>query len=340
MKNIKYLFAYILPTSAILAMLWLGAWAWATPILTFVLLPILEQILPKSKENYTETEENSRLHTFWFDLLLYLNAPLLFGIVIWYFQLVSASALSWSELTGLTFGTGIIIGALGINIAHELGHRNTAWEQDLSKLMLMVALYQHFFIEHNRGHHKHVATDLDPASARKGENVFGFWIKSVSGSMVSAWHLEKETLVQIGKPFWSIHNAMLRFMVYQALWLGGVYFFFGAKGLLAAIIVAVIGFLLLESINYVEHYGLRRKMLDSGRYEPVSPQHSWNSNHEMGRILLYELTRHSDHHYKSTRKYQILRHIEESPQLPFGYPASIILALCPPLWFAVMDKRV
>jgi alkane 1-monooxygenase len=205
---------------------------------------------------------------------------------------------------------------------------------------LLPALYQHFFVEHNRGHHKHVATDADPASARRGDVVFAFWWRSVWGSWWSAWAIQKDDLQRAGKPFWSWHNEMLRFTLSQVAWLLGIYICFGLSGLLGAMAVALIGILLLETINYVEHYGLRRKKLPSGRYEPVSPRHSWNSNHEIGRIFLYELTRHSDHHYKSTRKYQVLRHIDESPQLPFGYPSSVLLALVPPLWFWVMDRRL
>ena len=206
--------------------------------------------------------------------------------------------------------------------------------------MLLPALYQHFFVEHNRGHHKNVATDLDPASARKGDWVFGFWLRSLWGGWRGAWALERERLHKIGKPNWSIENMMLRFSVYQTLWLSAVYAVFGWNGLLGAMAIAVVGFLLLETVNYLEHYGLRRQLLPSGHYEPVSPAHSWNSDHEVGRILLYELTRHSDHHFKSTRKYQVLRHIDESPQLPFGYPTSVLLSLVPPLWFAIMDKRL
>jgi alkane 1-monooxygenase len=147
-------------------------------------------------------------------------------------------------------------------------------------------------------------------------------------------------LIKNKQPKWSWQNMMLRFTTYQTLWLIGIYIVLGQKGVIGAIAVAIIGFLLLETVNYLEHYGLRRRQLASGHFEPVTPAHSWNSNHEVGRILLYELTRHSDHHYKSTRKYQVLRHIDESPQLPFGYPTAIVISLIPPLWFAIMNKRL
>lgn len=337
MKDWKYLLAYTVPASAIFALAWQGLWAWATVILAFGVVPTVEAFAPKSAANFPLELEESRSRRRLFDWLLYLNVPLLYGIVCTYLFLVENQGFSTAEWLGLTLSVGIVVGASGINVAHELGHRSTPSEQFLSKILLLPALYQHFFVEHNRGHHKHVATDLDPASARFGENLYTFWWRSVMGSWLSAWAIERERLQKAGRPLWSWSNEMLRFLTFQTLWLGGIFALTGWRGLFGAVAVAVVGFLLLETINYVEHYGLRRRLLHSGRYEPVGPQHSWNSDHEVGRILLYELTRHSDHHYKSTRKYQILRHMDESPQLPYGYPTSIVLALLPPLWFAVMN---
>ncbi|MFN0035303.1 MAG: alkane 1-monooxygenase, partial [Saprospiraceae bacterium] len=326
MRDLKYLLAYLVPASALLGLAWQGAWSWTTVALAFGLLPALEFFTPQSKKNWAETTENARTRRALFDWLLYANAPLLFGTVGWYLWVVSAQNLSVAELLGLTLSVGIVASTCGINVAHELGHRAHRREQVLAQIMLLPSLYQHFFVEHNRGHHKNVATDQDPASARLGENVFAFWLRSVAGSWRSAWHLERERLEKSGQPEWSWANAMLRYTTYQAIWLLGIAPLLGWHAFFGAIAVATVSFLLLETVNYVEHYGLRRKTLPTGRPEPVSPRHSWNSDHELGRIFLYELTRHSDHHFKSTRKYQILRHLDESPQLPFGYPTSIVLA--------------
>jgi alkane 1-monooxygenase len=339
MRDLKYLFAYLTPISALLGLAWQGAWAWATVVLAFGIIPVWEIFAPRSTWNFPTEMEDSRARRRLFDWLLYANAPLLFASVGWYIWSVARLPLSPFEWAGLTLSVGIVVGVCGINVAHELGHRSDRAEQMLSQIMLLPALYQHFFVEHNRGHHKNVATDADPASARLGEPLFAFWLRSVTGGWRSAWHLERERLAKEGQAIFGWHNAMLRYLFFQILWLSTIYVFFSWKGVLAAVAVAVVGFLLLETVNYIEHYGLRRDFLPSGRPEPVSPRHSWNSNHEIGRILLYELTRHSDHHYKATRKYQILRHMDESPQLPLGYPTSVLLALVPPLWFRVMDER-
>ncbi len=339
MRDLKYLIAYLVPSSALLGLAWQGAWSWLTLALVFGILPVIELFTPKSIENVPETAEGDRERLAFFDWLLYLNAPLLFGIAGWYLWALAAQNLTNAETFGLTLSVGIVVGTCGINVAHELGHRAKRTEQLLAQIMLLPALYQHFFVEHNRGHHKNVATDEDPASARLGENVFRFWLRSTIRGWLSAWALERERLAKSGRPAFSWANGMLRYTAFQTLWLGAIAAVLGWKALLGAIAIAVVGFLLLETVNYIEHYGLRRRILPGGRPEPVSPRHSWNSDHELGRIFLYELTRHSDHHFKSTRKYQILRHIDESPQLPFGYPTSIMIALMPPLWFRLMNDR-
>jgi alkane 1-monooxygenase len=340
LKDIKYILAYLVPLSAAYALYFQGVFAWSTIVLVFLILPILELWTPESTENIPESVEESRSKRRLFDILLYLNAPMLYSLVVWYLYTLSHSSLAVSEIIGLTLSVGIVVGANGINVAHELGHRQHRWEQFLSKWMLLPALYQHFFIEHNRGHHKNVATDLDPASARLGESVYAFWVRSITGSWMSAWVLEKDRCQKDGQRVWSWQNEMLRFQVIQILWLGIIGFGFGIGACLGAMAVALVGVLLLETVNYLEHYGLRRQQLGNGRYEPVSPAHSWNSNHELGRIFLYELTRHSDHHFKANRKYQVLRHLDVSPQLPFGYPTSLLMCLVPPLWFYIMHPIV
>jgi alkane 1-monooxygenase len=235
---------------------------------------------------------------------------------------------------------GIFLGAMGINVAHELGHREKAYERFIAKLLLLPNLYMHFIIEHNRGHHVNIATKEDPASARYNEMLYSFWIRSVTMTYVSAWRLEAKRLRNEGKRFLSIHNEMIIFQIVQLAYLFLVWYFGGFVFLLSAILIAVVGFLLLETVNYIEHYGLSRKKMENGRYERVQPWHSWNSDHVLGRLILFELSRHSDHHFKANRKYQVLRHFDESPQLPYGYPMSMLMSFVPPLWFAVMNPRV
>ncbi|NUQ22984.1 MAG: alkane 1-monooxygenase [Saprospiraceae bacterium] len=339
-KDAKYLLAYSVPLAAFAGLYFQGPWSPGSFYVAFVAVPVMEFFLPGTDENLDPEEEQLQSKVRFFDVLLYLNIPILYALMAYYFEVVGTGTLSVLEIAASTISVGLAVGSMGINVGHELGHRTRRYEQLMAKILLLPALYMHFFIEHNRGHHKNVATDLDPASARKGQTVYAFWVRSVVKGYLNAWQLEHERLVKEGLSPWSWHNQMAQFQVIQAAYLLLIGAVFGWGGVPYALAIAVVGFLLLETVNYVEHYGLRRRPLDNGRYEPVTPRHSWNSNHELGRILLYELTRHSDHHYKASRKYQILRHWDESPQLPLGYPSSIILSLVPPLWFGVMDRRV
>jgi alkane 1-monooxygenase len=234
---------------------------------------------------------------------------------------------------------GIILGSYGINVAHELGHRPDKLSQWIARLLLVPALYTHFTIEHNYGHHRHVGTPADPATARAGESVYHFWVRCISGSFFNAWKLEKVRLQREGKKFTSVFNQLLLGLGLQLIYLMIILVTGGVVALFAAICAAGIGILLLETVNYIEHYGLTRKQLPGGHYEPVEAVHSWNSNHELGRIFLYELTRHADHHYRTNRHYQILRHLDDAPQLPTGYPVSMLISLIPPLWRKVIDRR-
>jgi alkane 1-monooxygenase len=209
----------------------------------------------------------------------------------------------------------------------------------MSKALLLTAQYMHFFIEHNRGHHKNVSTEEDPATARYGETFYAFWFRSVVMSYISAWKLELKRLERKGVPWYHWSNEMTFYAVCQVGVMVAVAVFFSVPTMLLTLTASVIGFTLLEIINYVEHYGLVRHKSEKG-FRKVLPIHSWNSNHPMGRLILFEVTRHSDHHYKASRKYQILRNFDDSPQLPTGYPGMIILATFPPLWFMVMNPRV
>ncbi|RMH19763.1 MAG: alkane 1-monooxygenase, partial [Gammaproteobacteria bacterium] len=181
LRDLKYLIAYIAPLSTLIAILWQGAWSYSTVVVAFVLIPIGEQLLGGSPKNLTPEEEKKKARTFFFDLLLYLNLPILYGLVFLFLKTVTTASLQTWEVVGLTLSTSIIVGTIGINVAHELGHRRKKFEQWLSKLMLTTALYTHFFIEHNRGHHVWVATDKDPASAPAGESLYHFWWRSITG---------------------------------------------------------------------------------------------------------------------------------------------------------------
>ncbi|MFD1062598.1 alkane 1-monooxygenase [Winogradskyella litorisediminis] len=340
MKDLKYLAAFCIPVFAFLGIYLQNYWVWATPVFAFVCIPILELIFPVDTENLDKDTVDSRLKKKVFDWLLYLNLPIVFGLVIYSLVAVSAKTFATYEFVGLIFSVGIVLGVNGINVAHELGHRQTTNERFIGKALLLPSFYMHFFIEHNYGHHLHAATPEDPATARYNQTVYSFWLTSTVRQYFSAWRIQKRLLENNNQSFLSFKNDMFWYHVFQLGYLTIVFTLFSSKGLIFAIAAGIVGFILLETVNYIEHYGLLRLKTKIGRYERVREMHSWNSNHVIGRIVLYELTRHSDHHYKSSKKYQILDCHDESPQMPYGYPTSMVIAMFPPLWFKIMNKRV
>ena len=340
MKDLKYLAAFSIPVVVFLGLFLKGYWVWATPIFAFVCIPVLELIFSVDADNLQPDEANSKLKQKVFDWLLYLNLPVVFGLVIYGLSIVSIQTLETHELIGFIFSVGIVLGVNGINVAHELGHRQTTNERFLGKALLLPSFYMHFYIEHNFGHHLHAATLEDPATARYNQSVYSFWITSTFRQYFSAWKIQNKLLKNNKQSFFSIKNDMFWYVLLQITYLVTVAFVFGIMALAFAFFSGIVGFILLETVNYIEHYGLLRLSTKSGRYERVKKIHSWNSNHVIGRIILYELTRHSDHHYKSSKKYQVLDCHDESPQMPFGYPTSMVLAIIPPLWFRIMNKRV
>ncbi|MCK6613913.1 MAG: alkane 1-monooxygenase [Ignavibacteriaceae bacterium] len=324
-----------------LAGLFLGGWAvWLTVITVFVIVPVLELIMRNNGSNVPEYLEDTLRSGASFTGMLLLHLPLHYIIVWLFLETVSKNHYSPAELTGLLLSTAISLGGIGITVAHELIHRPQRWLKLAGELLLLPVLYIHFTIEHVRGHHKHVGTHRDPATAFYGEHIFGFWIKSVTGSYRSAWELELARLKKSGKGFFSLSNAMIFYTLATAGFFGGIYLLYGSYTFLLFLLTAVVSFTLLEIVNYIEHYGLERMEKEPGRFEKVEMHHSWNSNTYISRYFLFELTRHSDHHMNAAREYQILRDMEESPRHPTGYPGMILLALIPSLWRRVMDPLV
>ena len=336
-KDIKYLLAYSIPIVTIISLSQRGVWSYATVFYAFVLIPILEIILADREVSYSEKEVEERKINALFDWLLYGNIPMIFALLMWGLWDLSNGIYQTHEMIGKVLSLGILLATNGINVAHELGHRTNQTERSLAKLLLCPSLYMHFYIEHNFGHHKNVSTPKDPATALRHQSVYFFWIRSVVGQYLNAWRLQWQLLKNQNCSFWSWHNDMLFYLLFQGFYLGIVYQMMSATGLGFAIAIATVSFLMLETINYIEHYGLERKKLSSGRYERVQAHHSWNSNHVIGRMVLYELTRHSDHHYRAYKKYQTLENKPKSPQLPYGYPTSMLLSMLPPLWFRKMN---
>ena len=339
MSDLKYLMSYTIAIVTIVGILLGGGYTYMTVIYAFVFIPALEMLLKESNEEMSDEVKKNRSMDIFFDILLYLNIPLVFSIFFLSLNLLLYSSSSF-EIVGIIASTSIMMATNGINVAHELGHSKSFFSRTCSKLLLMPSQYMHFYIEHNFGHHVNVGTAEDPATAKYKQSLYSFWITSVIGQYIGAWKLQLKLLKISKYKFFSIKNDMMFYVIFQLMFIYLIYFNYGITVTIYSLIISVISFLFLETINYIEHYGLSRKKDKNGRYERVKTIHSWNSNHVVGRLVLYELTRHSDHHFISSKKYQVLESIDESPQLPYGYPTSILLSMVPPLWFKIMNPRV
>ncbi len=317
----KYLLAYTIPFATYISLESSGALSWLTLVFVFGLIPIAELFTKGSKDN-----NGSKLSPIFFDTLLFSMIPIHLSLgYLFLNQMEGYQELGLWPVLGKITAMGIS-NSLAINIAHELGHRKSKINQFIAQAILSTSLYMHFFIEHNKSHHKNVSTPLDHASAERGINLYAFLRRSFYQSFLSAYRVDKK--------------QTLLFMGLQLTLCLLILFIFSPVVLVCFILSSAVGTLLLEGVNYIEHYGLRRKLNPSGRYEKVAPKHSWNSNHPISRIILFELSRHSDHHANADRPYQLLRSFDEAPELPTGYPGMLLLATVPKLWFKTMHPML
>ena len=315
-------------------------WTLCLPLLlNYTLMPLLDWLIGSDSNNPPEELVPQLEADKYYRYLTYLTVPLHFVTLCIFAYVVGTNDLSWWSI----LVTAIIAGGysgLGINTAHELGHKQTGIEKLLAKITLAVPAYGHFCVEHNRGHHVLVATPDDPASSRLGESIYAFTLREIPGTFKRGWELEKSRLQKQGKQAWSIDNEILQSYSISAVLQGALVYTFGWIMVPFLAVHNVWAWYQLTSANYIEHYGLLREKKDNGRYERCQPHHSWNANYIMSNLALFHLERHSDHHANPIRRYQSLRNFDDIPELPNGYYGMYLLAYIPWLWFKVMDHRV
>jgi len=348
LRKTGFFTAFIIPGLVVTGFYIGGSGNFLAILFSFLILPAIDQFCGIDTSNVSEKEIKTVADDFFYRFVTYIWTFFQLACFLWAIYAVTGGALdTMLEWFAFTLSFSLITGGIGITVAHELGHKKSRLEKFYSKLLLMTVSYMHFYIEHNRGHHVYVATPLDPATAKRNEGFYAFWMRSVFGGYAHAWRLEKKRLERDGKPWFHYSNEMFRFAFFPilfcaALTIAGSFFrdrfvyevplFFFAQSFFA--------FTLLELVNYVEHYGITRREVSPGRYERVNPLHSWNASHMLSNFFLFQLQRHSDHHAYAFKRYQVLNHYDGSPQLPYGYPTMILLALLPPLWFSMMNKRL
>ena len=314
-------------------------WLWLSPLFFYFGIPLLDALIGEDPSNPPESEVPALEADPYYRWITYLLVPVLWASFIAICVFVASQPLSATGLLAMIINTG---GGLGfaINLGHEIGHKKSTLERWLAKLALAPACYGHFYIEHNRGHHRDVATPVDPASSRMGESIYRFVLREMPGGFRRAWQLERERLARCGKSPWSLDNEVLQPALISLALYGALVAALGWQILPFLLLSAFWGAFQLTSANYLEHYGLLRRKLENGRYEVCQPHHSWNSNHLFSNWALFHLQRHSDHHAHPTRRYQSLRNFPDLPRLPSGYFGMYLLAYVPPLWFRLMNPRL
>ncbi len=345
-KRLGFLFVFIVP-ALMPAAAWLGArtgqpelMAWFPLFFLFVLLPIADYALGHDPRNPTAEEANALKHDAWFKLMTLAALPAQLGVMIWSGWYFAHAHFGVGGSIGWLLSQGIVGGVLAINVAHELIHKDTRLERAAGGLLLTSVGYHGFKIEHVRGHHVHVSTPEDASSARFRQSLWHFMPRALLRNTTNAWKLESQRLAKSGKRSLSIDNELIQWTALWVAMLVAFAFWLGPIGLAYAIAQGFFAACSLEIINYIEHYGLERRKLADGRYERTTHLHSWNSDYLISNLLLVHLQRHSDHHETPRRRYQNLLHHIDSPQLPGGYASMFLLALCPPLWFRIIDPRV
>ena len=312
---------------------------WIQVAFFYLCVPLLDYLLGEDTSNPPESAVPQLEADLYYRWITYLLVPILWLSFVFCAWFVARHALPMHGLVAMVLIAGST-GGFCINLGHEMGHKNTVLERWLTKIILAPTLYGHFAIEHNRGHHRDVATPSDPASSRMGESIYRFVLREMPGAFRRAWTLESERLRAKGFPVWSLQNEILQPALMTALLWTGLVVWLG---------IGIVPFLLaasfwanfqLTSANYIEHYGLLRQERAPGKYEVCQPHHSWNSNHAFSNWALFHLQRHSDHHAHPLRRYQSLRHFAHVPRLPNGYFGMFLIAYVPPLWRYVMDERL
>lgn len=306
----------------------------------FGVVPLADTFIGVDTSSPGPGDRNHLEHDFWYRVLPLLALPACAAVIFWGAWVFVHEPYGWAGKLGHVLSVGVSVGIAGISAAHEMVHKSDKLDQRVGGWMLALVCYGGFKVEHVRGHHVTVSTPNDRSSARFGQTVYDFLPRAYVGNFLAAWRLEAKRLRQAHRPVVSWHNEVLRLYLLSATLCAGFGALFGWAGVLFFLAQSFVAVTELEIVNYIEHYGLHRRLLPNGRWERTGPQHSWNAPWLLSNMFIFQLQRHSDHHADARRRYCALRHYDNVPTLPAGYAVMILLALVPPLWFWVMDPRV
>ena len=270
----------------------------------------------------------------------WLWGPIQFAVIGWLLYEIHAGRIQPYEAIGLGFLVGLAAGGVGLTDAHELIHRRARWERFLGQALLASATYHHYYVEHLLGHHPRVGTPADSVTARRGEPLRAFLPRAIGRSFVSAWKLEAGRVAREGRSAWTWRNRMLGGIVAEAALYAAIAVFAGWLGVAFFAMQSLVAVLLVETTNYIEHYGLERRETAPGVYERYGAEHAWDCRYRFSNWLLFNLPKHAHHHLHPGLRHDELVYEAGAPRLPVGYPLALLIALVPPLWFRVVDPHL
>jgi alkane 1-monooxygenase len=314
--------------------------AWLTLLVVFGLIPLVDRIVGQDRSNLDEAQARQLALDPWLRSLPLLALPMQIASLAGGAYVFVNAGFGPGGQIGWILSIGAISGITGIVSAHELIHRTTRAERLCGGLLLASVCYGSFKVEHVRGHHADIGTGADATTARAGESFYRYFIRLLPRNFCKAWRLEAQRLAQHGLRAMSFRNELIGWSLVSIGIATSFLAWLGWRGLAFFLLQSLVAIALLELIDYIEHYGLSRKRRADGSYQPVGAEHSWNSSFLLSNLFLLQLQRHPDHHLFPRRPYPLLRHIEDSPQLPAGYATMVMIALLPPLWRRIMDARL
>jgi len=328
----------IFPFIAVAAMY--GGWWLAGPFAFLFLMDQFDTVLGTDTKNYDPKLPAHQL--LWFKLAVWVWVACYPVVFLFAFrQVFAADYLAIWECVLIVLSLGSLA-RLTLNAGHDMMHRRTVLERRIGEVLMASVTFPQEITEHLYVHHAHIGTPKDSVSAPKGQSFWQYLPRSVFRSYLDTWLVERHRMARRGLSVWHYTNPVWRYMLETAAWYGLAYWIGGVVAVLVFMAISAMGIFQLRMVDYMQHYGLQRVRLPSGRYERVKPRHSWSIAYRLSNWMYYNAQRHAQHHIHASTLYPLVKHSgpDEAPQLPGSYSSMGNLVLSPRRWFEKIDPLV
>ena len=318
-----------------------GGWWIALPLAFYWFVSLFEARLGEDERNM-DPEHTPEDRLFWYKLPVWTWAvlwPVTLVFSLWQ-MLVAGHLVAW-EIALMAVVLTMVAQSVFI-IGHEMVHRLSVWERRFGEFLLSSVSYPHYATEHIYIHHALVGTPWDVGSAPRGQSFWNYFPREVASNLTESWRVQRRRLARRHLPVWHYSNPFWRYFFECAVWYGLIWWMGGAWAVAVYVVLCLGVVFSMKISNYLQHYGLRRIRLPSGKFERVQPWHAWSVDRKLDNWLFFNMQRHADHHAAAGRRYPLMQHhgADRSPQLPGSYGRMFALVLFPRRWFATMDPLV